>query len=85
MPLNDLCLPEAVRRERRSEWLGGCLQIPRETILYLVRRGYDNPAIAEQFEASEDMARFRRNMTGVDRQIARGANLFMDNRYVRSK
>ena len=58
-------------QEREAEWLGGCLQIPRDAILFLARRGYDNMAIAEQFGASEDMARFRRNMTGIDKQIAR--------------
>ena len=63
-------------QEREAEWLGGCLQIPRDAILFLVRRGYDNEAIAAQFAASEDMVRFRRNMTGVDKQIARGVNFF---------
>ena len=63
-------------QEREAEWLGGCLQIPRDAILFLVRRGYDNEAIAAQFAASEDMVRFRRNMTGVDKQIARAASFF---------
>jgi Zn-dependent peptidase ImmA (M78 family) len=63
-------------QEREAEWLGGCLQIPRDAILFLVRRGYDNEAIAAQFGASEDMVRFRRNTTGVDKQIARGVNFF---------
>lgn len=65
-------------QEEEAEWLGSCLQIPREAILFLVRRGYSNDAIGTQFGASEDMVRFRRNMTGVDRQLARGA------RWVRS-
>jgi len=63
-------------QEREAEWLGGCLQIPRDAILFLVRRGYDNEAIAAQFAASEDMVRFRRNMTGVDKQISRTAKFF---------
>lgn len=58
-------------QEKEAEWLGGCLQIPRDAILFLAKRGYDNTSIAEHFGASEDMARFRRNMTGVDKQIAR--------------
>lgn len=61
-------------QEEEAEWLGGCLQIPRDAILFLVRRGYNNEAIAAQFGASEDMVRFRRNMTGVDKQIAHAAN-----------
>lgn len=63
-------------QEHEAEWFGGCLQIPRAAILFLVRRGYDNESIAKQFSASEDMVRFRRNMTGVDKQIARAVSFF---------
>jgi Zn-dependent peptidase ImmA (M78 family) len=63
-------------QEQEAEWFGSCLQIPRDAILLLARRGYDNESIAAQFGASEDMVRFRRNMTGVDKQIARAANFF---------
>jgi Zn-dependent peptidase ImmA (M78 family) len=57
--------------EAEAVWLGGVLQIPRAALLQLVRRGYVNEALAEHFCASDDMVRFRRNVTGVDTQIRR--------------
>ena len=57
--------------EDEAAWLGGVLQIPRNALLHLVRRGYRTEALAEHFCASEEMVRFRRNVTGVDKQIRR--------------
>jgi Zn-dependent peptidase ImmA (M78 family) len=61
--------------EEEAAWLGGVLQIPRAALLQLVRRGYTNEALAAHFCASDDMVRFRRNVTGVDAQIRRTARL----------
>ncbi len=58
-------------QENEAKWLGGCLQIPRAALLFLVRRGYSNDAIATFFGASEEMVTFRRNTTGVDKQLLR--------------
>lgn len=60
-------------QEEEAAWLGGCLQIPREALLWFIRRRFDNVAIAAHFNASEEMVRFRRNITGVDAQLARAA------------
>ena len=69
-------LPFAMRtfdenQEDKAKWLGGCLQIPREALLWFLQRRFDNVAIAAHFNASEEMVRFRRNMTGIDAQLAR--------------
>jgi Zn-dependent peptidase ImmA (M78 family) len=61
-------------QEEEAAWLGGCLQIPREALLWFVRRRFDNSAIAAHFNASEEMARFRRNITAVDAQLSRAAD-----------
>lgn len=58
-------------QEKEAEWLGGCLQITRDGLLWAIRRQMTNDRIAEHFCASPDMVRFRRNTTGVDTQIAR--------------
>jgi hypothetical protein len=64
------------QQEEEAEWLGGCLQVPRDAVLQLVRRCYGNEAIAAHFGSSEDMVRFRRNMTGIDKQVRRAVNFF---------
>lgn len=58
--------------EDEAEWLGGCLQIPRNGLLWVIRRGVrTDEAIAKHFTASLEMVRFRRNKTGVDEQLKR--------------
>ena len=60
--------------EEEAAWLGGCLQIPRMGLLWALTQGMiQNEQIAAHFVASVAMVRFRRNMTGVDRQLAGGA------------
>jgi Zn-dependent peptidase ImmA (M78 family) len=61
-----------VEQEAEAEWLGGCLQVPREALLRMLRRGYSLVAIAEHFGASEEMVRYRQNATGVQFQVSRG-------------
>ena len=57
--------------EKEAEWLGGCLQITRDGLLWAIRKGMTNESIAAHFGASSEMVRFRRNTSGVDTQIAR--------------
>jgi hypothetical protein len=68
----DLFRDFNAEQEEEAKWLGGCLQITREGLLWAVGRGMTTEEIAAHFTASVQMARFRRNMSGVDRQIARG-------------
>lgn len=56
--------------EQEAEWLGACLQIPRDGMLWAVRTGvYTNEEISAHFVASLEMVQFRRNKTGVDKQL----------------
>lgn len=58
-------------QEEEAEWLGACLQIPRDGLLWCLRQGWDNTAIGAHFGASRRLTNYRRNKTGVDAQIAR--------------
>lgn len=74
-PLLGLPFPfREYRKEDEEEagWLGACLQIPRDGLLWAIRNGIrTNEQIAAHFVASLDMVRFRRNKTGVDKQFQR--------------
>ena len=52
--------------EDEATYLGGCLQIPRRGLLWAAQRHMSVHAIALHFGASEEMVRFRSNVTGVD-------------------
>ena len=59
------------QQEKEAEWLGGCLQLPREALLWHIQKNRSVKEIAEFFTASEKMVRFRMNSTGVKRQSSR--------------
>ncbi|MEH2354182.1 ImmA/IrrE family metallo-endopeptidase [Nostoc sp.] len=52
--------------ENEATYLGGCLQIPRRGLLWAVQRQMTQTEIAVHFNASEEMVRFRSNVTGVN-------------------
>lgn len=56
--------------ETEAGWLAGCLHLPRAALLRARRQGEDDLAIAERYLASAEMIRFRRSVTGIDRQLA---------------
>ena len=56
--------------ESEAEWLAGCLHLPRAALLRAVGHGEDDGAIGQKFLASAEMVRFRRSVTGIDRQLA---------------
>ena len=58
-------------QEEEAAWLGGCLQLPRESLLWALKRGMDEAMLCDYSGASIDMVRYRRRKTGVDRQLAR--------------
>lgn len=59
--------------EDEAGWLGGCLHLPRPALLATLGAGLGEDVIAERYVASTEMVRYRRRMTGVDRQLtARG-------------
>ncbi len=59
------------QQEKEAEWLGGCLQLPRDALVWHIKRNLSVKEIAEVFSASQTMVRFRINSTGVNRQSAR--------------
>lgn len=58
--------------EEEAAWLGGCLQIPREGLLWAIKRRMTDEAVALHFGSSIEMARYRRNVTGVENQLRWG-------------
>lgn len=57
-------------QEEEAIWLGACLQLPRPALWWALRRGMDANTIATHFGASHAIVQYRRNVTGVDRQLA---------------
>lgn len=71
LKINGLTIREYDKdAEAEAEWLAGCLHIPRTALLKAARHGYDDSAIGQRFLASPEMVRFRRSVTGIDRQLA---------------
>ncbi len=50
--------------EDEAVYLGGCLQIPKRGLLWAVQKKMTIAQIALHFNASEEMVKFRRNVTG---------------------
>lgn len=57
-----------MEHEAEAEWLGGCLQLPGVALYYCHKDGLSMKDIAEKFNASIDMVRFRMNMCGIGRR-----------------
>jgi hypothetical protein len=58
-------------QEEEASWLGACLQLPRPALWWAVKRRMTVAEMAQYFQASEELIRFRRQVTGVDRQFSR--------------
>lgn len=59
--------------ESEAEWLAGCRHLPRAALVTAVKQGDDDSTIGQKFLASAEMVRFRRSVTGIDRQRAFGS------------
>jgi Zn-dependent peptidase ImmA (M78 family) len=55
--------------EEEADWLAGAMLAPRDGLAYFARKGAENAEIAEHFGISEQLAVWRRRMTGIDRQF----------------
>jgi hypothetical protein len=57
--------------EEEAAWLGGCLQLTRDGLLWALGQGMEDAALVERYGASIEMVRYRRHVTGVELQLAR--------------
>ena len=51
--------------EDEANWLGGCLQLPMEGLVWALLKNMNNEQIASHFLASLDMVKFRLNVSGA--------------------
>ena len=56
-------------QEAEAEWLGSCLQLPRQALLWALKNGLSINEISERFVASPSMVQYRINITGVKNQV----------------
>jgi hypothetical protein len=57
--------------EEEATAFGGTLVLPRPLLMSTARRSATVDQIAQQYEVTVEMARFRYNTTGVAKQVAR--------------
>jgi Zn-dependent peptidase ImmA (M78 family) len=71
IPINGSILREFDKdSEDEANWLAGCLLIPREGLIWASRQGFTINQLSQHFGASEHMARWRYNITGVTKQLS---------------
>jgi Zn-dependent peptidase ImmA (M78 family) len=58
-------------QEDEASWLGGCLLLPREALLFAGEQGWTATKTAAHYGVSSDMLRYRTQVTGVERQLGR--------------
>lgn len=57
--------------EKEAEAMGGILQIPRNGLIWALKKGMSTHEIALHYGATKDMANFRIRITGVKKQMSR--------------
>lgn len=55
--------------EEEADCFAGTLLVPREALLHLINRGFDERKLSSYFAVTRDLIRMRRNVTGVDVQL----------------
>jgi Zn-dependent peptidase ImmA (M78 family) len=60
-----------IEQEEEADWLGGCLLLPRPVLLAAAYQRKSAAQVANEFETSEHLARFRLNASGVLVQVGR--------------
>ncbi len=60
-----------LKEEDEANWLGGCLLLPRPALLYIKKSRMDDIQACRKYVVSEDLLRFRVNVSGVSYQLAR--------------
>jgi Zn-dependent peptidase ImmA (M78 family) len=70
IPINGSILREFDKDcEDEANWLAGCLLLPRDGLIWACRKRYTLNQISQHFGASEQMTRWRYNITGISKQI----------------
>lgn len=57
--------------EEEANWFAGAVLVPRDGLIDVIKRGENDVAAAKHYGVSQAVYRMRRNVTGVDFQIAR--------------
>ena len=57
--------------EGEADWLAGALLLPREALVHVKRRRLSDTDACELFSVSQQMLKFRLDVTGVNRQFQR--------------
>jgi Zn-dependent peptidase ImmA (M78 family) len=57
--------------EEEANWLAGCILIPEDAALWIVREGISTEEAATHFSVSTKMVTFRVNVTGARTRVAR--------------
>lgn len=58
------------QQEEEANYLGSSLQIPRDALVWAIKRGMSKEEIGNYYQASLSMVTFRINSTGVMRQLS---------------
>jgi Zn-dependent peptidase ImmA (M78 family) len=59
------------KQEDEANWLAGCLLLPRATLIRSLQLRLSVAGIATKYGASEEMTKYRINVTGVEYQLVR--------------
>ncbi len=62
--------------EAEAEWLGGCLQLPREGLIWALKKGMTNRDIADNYQASLTMTNYRIGKSGAKIQVDRAKKYY---------
>lgn len=70
IPINGSILREFDKDcEDEANWLTGCLLLPRDGLVWACRKGFSIYQMSQHFGASEQMTRWRYNITGISKQF----------------
>ena len=59
------------RQEQEATWLAGCLLLPRPALLGILATSLSGEAACQKYGVSSELLTYRRNVTGVTRQMKR--------------